>query len=270
MKTHCRLPVALLFVIFCQASFAQSPHVNPKQTIQQPPTSKQYTDNNQNATNQSTSIKNGKTDHTQDKSDQNSNIDTNKGQNKWPRSDIIAVGAGVSAFLQFLALCVTIRIMIRTAQRQLRAYVLPDKGSLFDGTMSNPPQPVYANVPGAVLTIRNTGQTPAYKVVSWARIDVAPINEPRLYKPQLSQVFSTTLGTGGTMPKQLWFDRPLTQEELTRVLEGTYAIYLHGRIEYRDVFKKKRFTNFRLHYSGQFPLLQGMVFNFSEQGNDAK
>src|SRR3989339_1117645 len=152
MKTHCRLPVALLFVIFSQASFAQSPHVNPKQTIQQPPTSKQYTDNNQTATNQSTSIKNGKTDHTQDKSDQNSNIDTNKGQNKWPRSDIIAVGAGVSAFLQFLALCVTIRIMIRTAQRQLRAYVLPDKGSLFFCPKLHTPPPPFFKQPRAVFS----------------------------------------------------------------------------------------------------------------------
>lgn len=238
--------MVLLFVIFCQSSFAQSSQINPKQAIQQSSISKQ------------------------DKAVQNSNIDGQNENNEWSLSNKIATVAIILVFCQFVALCITIGIMKGTAVRQLRAYVLPDTGGLIDGTMLNPPDSSLANIPGAYLIIRNTGQTPAYNLISLAKIDIASINKPSLDVPLLHEVFSATLGVGSTMSKAIWFNRQLTQEELKNISKKTYAIYLHGRIEYRDVFKKRRITNFRFHYSGKFPPLKGMLFNFSEQGNDAK
>ncbi|MEW6054663.1 MAG: hypothetical protein AB1552_12895 [Nitrospirota bacterium] len=85
----------------------------------------------------------------------------------------------------------------------------------------------------------------------------------------MAEISSATLASNGTMSKALWFNRPLTPEEIIKVANREYAIYLHGRIEYRDVFDKKRFTNFRLHYFGQYPR-QGMTLYFSDKGNDAK
>ena len=88
--------------------------------------------------------------------------------------------------------------------------------------------------------------------------------------PQLEERFSSTLSAGGTFNKSLWFDRPLTPTEIADIANGVRAIYLYGRIEYQDAFKKRRFTNFRHHYMGQFPPLPDAIVNFSDEGNDAK
>jgi hypothetical protein len=269
MKTYCLLPAFLLFLIVCQVSFAQLPQFNQKQSIKQTLSSNQDTDNKQNTSDQSAAVfKNKETDNPHNKSAHNNDIDKEKGKNEWSRSDTIAVVASISALLQFIALCFTIGIMIRTARRQLRAYVFPDNSGLVDGTMLTPPQPLRANVPLVYLTIRNSGQTPAYKVISSAKIDIGPIENPQFEVPELVEMFSMNLGIGGTMIKSLVFDRPLTAEEIANIANGSLAIYVHGRVEYQDVFKKKRFTNFRLHYFGQFPPLQGMIFYFSTKGND--
>ncbi|MGA2858354.1 MAG: hypothetical protein ABSE40_15895 [Candidatus Sulfotelmatobacter sp.] len=53
----------------------------------------------------------------------------------------------------------TLRVMRESAERQLRAYVLPDNAGILDGTMLNPPQPARAYVPGVIMLIKNSGQT---------------------------------------------------------------------------------------------------------------
>ncbi len=90
-----------------------------------------------------------------------------------------------------------------------------------------------------------------------------------LVVPPIPEQFFNTLGAGAIFNKALWFDRPLAANEIVDIANGARAIYLYGRVEYRDAFKKRRFTNFRLRYTGQFPPLQGAIFNFSESGNDA-
>jgi hypothetical protein len=159
---------------------------------------------------------------------------------------------------------------VRTTRFQLRAYVFPDSAALVDGTMLNPPIPIHANVPGVVLLWKNTGQTPAANVVSWAQIAVIePINEHTLVVPPLRNIFATHLGANASGTKSLWFNRPLTPNEIGDVQAGARAICIYGRIEYRDIFEKKRWTNFRLAYSGPFPPPPGVIFNVCDKGNDA-
>ena len=99
----------------------------------------------------------------------------------WNLSDKIAAIATGAAAAQFVALVFTIIVMVQNGRRQLRAYVLPDSAGILDGTMLTPPQPARANIPGVILMFRNSGQTPAYKVISWAKIEIAePINEDQL------------------------------------------------------------------------------------------
>jgi hypothetical protein len=161
--------------------------------------------------------------------------------------------------------------MIYSSRRQLRAYVLPELSGIIDGTMLNPPDASKANVPGVGMAIKNSGQTPAYNVVSWAGIAVTqPAQEnTALVPPPLVGQFANTLGAGSFFSKTLWFNRALTNQEITDVANGVQAVYFYGRIEYRDVFRKHRFANFRLRYNGQFPPPQAAYFNFSESGNDA-
>jgi len=196
----------------------------------------------------------------------------NESPNKsWSLSDKIAVIASIVAFLQFIALVWTVLVMILNGQRQLRAYVLPENSGILEGTMLVPPQPAKANVPGVGMLIKNSGQTPAYNLISVAKIAVIPVASENiaLVLPPMAEQFPLTLGAGGTFSKALWFDRPLTAQEISDIAIGIQAIYLYGRIEYRDAFKKGHFANFRLHYMGQFPPLPSAYFNFSQRGNDA-
>jgi hypothetical protein len=165
----------------------------------------------------------------------------------------------------------TLNHMRESSEQQLRAYVLMESASVVIGSLANPPQPDKADTPFAGMLIKNFGQTPAYKVVSWAQITVIPVaNENTMpVVPPIPEQFTTTLGPGATFNKGVWFDRSFTPNEITDIVAGTRAIYLYGRIGYLDAFKKRRFANFRLRYTGQYPPPQNSILKFSEQGNDA-
>jgi hypothetical protein len=140
--------------------------------------------------------------------------------------------------------------------------------------MLTPPIPARANFPWVGLHIKNTGQTPAYRLRSWFQIAViAPASENTLVIPTIvpNANFGSilNLGPGGAFSKNLWFDRPLTAPEITDIANNARAIYAYGRIEYEDAFRRTRFTNFRLRYNGAFPPVPNAIFNFSEGGNEA-
>jgi hypothetical protein len=160
--------------------------------------------------------------------------------------------------------------MILNGRRQLRAHVFPDNISIIDGTFLDPPEPHKTDIPGMGILIKNSGQTPAYKVISWWEIKVIPTaEEESLSVPPLVDKHSTMVGTGCTFNKGLWFDRAITKAEKDEIFKGTLGIYAYGRIEYRDVFKIKHFSDFRLVYSGKKFPTKGAVMNFCERGNKA-
>jgi hypothetical protein len=182
-----------------------------------------------------------------------------------------SIGLLIAGIAGIIVAIGTLRHMRESSERQLQAYVLPEQVGVFDGTTVNPPQPARANVPGVFMLIKNFGQTPAYRVVSWAQIAVIVVaNEnAMLGVPPMAEHFATTLGPGGTFNKALWFDRPLSPNEIADIAAGVRSIYVYGKIEYQDTFKKSRFTNFRLHYSGAYPAPPNSILGFSERGNDA-
>jgi hypothetical protein len=189
----------------------------------------------------------------------------------WGLSDKIAAIAIVVGFLQFVALVWTVLVMIFNGRRQLRAYVLGENAGISEGSTVTPPNPAYANIPGVGMLIKNGGQTPAYHVISSMYIAVILVaqEDVALVVPPIPQQFSLTLGSGSNFTKLLWFDRQLTAGEIADIATGTRAIYLYGRIQYRDAFKKARYTNFRLRYTGQFPPPPNAMFWFCDKGNDA-
>jgi hypothetical protein len=74
-------------------------------------------------------------------------------------SDKIAIIASVVALLQFLALVATVYMMIRTARRQLRAYVLVSGSAVANVVEGD-------GIPEAQVVIENFGQTPAFNFVN--------------------------------------------------------------------------------------------------------
>jgi hypothetical protein len=188
----------------------------------------------------------------------------------WTLSDKIAAIASAAAAFQFIGLIVTIWVTIVNGRRQLRAYVFPEEVGIIDGTMLNPPNPIHFNKPGVVLSFPNSGQTPAYHVVSWAQIEVIePKDENSLTVPRLKRIFERPIGANGKMPKAIWFGRVLSPAEIADIGTGKKVIYLHGRLEYRDAFKRKRYSNYRLAYAGKFPPPPNVGMSFTQSGNSA-
>jgi hypothetical protein len=271
------LASTLIFSAGATQSQQPSPRPAPHSAIRRPPNqiterSEQQASADQRGSEQSPFIvKILPANDAQKETKQNTTQRPDDPSNVWTLSDKIAVYATGAGFLQFVVLAITVWAMIHHARRQLRAYVLPDNCAIVDGTMLTPPRQDRVGVPGVSMLIKNSGQTPAYKVVSWAQIAVIFMRDEQtaLVVPPVAERFSNTVGASGLFNKALWYDRPLAANEIADIAAGVRAIYLYGRIEYRDAFKKKRFTNFRLFYTGAFPPIPNAIFHFSEQGNDA-
>jgi hypothetical protein len=149
----------------------------------------------------------------------------------------------------------------RHAERQLRAYVNVDGAEVS----FKPGETV------ALVSIKNSGQTPAYNVrhrtVIWVAEcplnSVLPAGPPSLLKSKStisSQDILTMIG-----------NHPISEQQKTAVAEGTMAIYVYGHVIYTDVFRKNRKTKFRLMYWAGSPQLPNKSFNVGacDEGNDA-
>jgi len=169
-----------------------------------------------------------------------------------------------------------------TARRQLRAYVVVERGII--GNVTNPiPSPrekieTVARIldpqagPTAQITIKNTGQTPAYELVHWGDICVQdfPLTGKLPPMPPREAKFWTVMGPGIVEVKTLRLRQPLTEEQVQGLHNGTMAIYCHGEIDYRDAFKTRRVTRYRCMYSsagGRIGVNTDLIY--CDDGNDA-
>jgi hypothetical protein len=97
------------------------------------------------------------------------------------------------------------------------------------------------------IEIKNTGKTPALKVVFHNSLQAL------LTAEQINRNFGESDGDGTVMPdsKQIISigeNHPVPAETFEQVHDGVRTMYLHGRIEYRDIFGEDHWTNwcFRL------------------------
>jgi hypothetical protein len=60
----------------------------------------------------------------------------------------------------------------------------------------------------------------------------------------------------------------LAENELEGIRVGSYAVYVWGRIEYKDAFGMDRFTNYRMKYSGLWPPVGSANLTFCDGGNE--
>jgi hypothetical protein len=162
----------------------------------------------------------------------------------------------------------------KTAERQLRAYVINSSAALFDGSSMMPaPFIDRTDQPGVILEINNFGQTPAYEVVHWAELQVAPIGQEWAMKPppSLGNPTHSVVGPGHTLTNSRWLNRALSVQEKEGIINGTYAIYAYGRIEYVDAFKRRRWSNYKLRYTNSAwpPVGSSASMNFCAEGNEA-
>lgn len=177
-------------------------------------------------------------------------------------------GAGISLLVATLILTIRAtnaaveanKISRESVERQLRAYVFLDNKSFHVGGE--------APVSGPIVraSVINAGQTPAYDLRHWIGIG--------FYEVPLAQTLdegtfsaTRTLGPGGSAVLEITKKAALTPEQIEALKAGKGAIYVWGRVEYRDAFKKPQFANFRL----VADYVDGVAgrFMWLPEGNDA-
>jgi hypothetical protein len=148
------------------------------------------------------------------------------------RSDFIAGFIALAAVIQAGALIATIRVMTRTARRQLRAYV-NITGAEFRTVPGGYP-------PNVILSMKNFGATPARSITFRRFILLAlPGTETfdRLSEPITMRDLAPT--QDGV---QL-----IVLSEINHAVLGSseYILFIYGIIDYKDVFGGSRYTEFR-------------------------
>jgi hypothetical protein len=165
----------------------------------------------------------------------------------------------------WIGLCVLVwqTVASRTsAQRQLRAYV---GISTMTGEIKN------ANTLEIVVGFKNFGLTPAYNVYQF--VDYW-IGEYPL-KTTLKEPLSIQEGSQGTLfpGPEYWSGTTVDMTKKPPVGKDN-ALFIYGKITYRDAFGKERYTKYRycFHPTDKVPSLtigQKMLLNVDTAGNEA-
>jgi len=147
--------------------------------------------------------------------------------------------AGVTGLL-FAAGCGQFELARRIAQREMRAYICY-RGSRYEMAEGN------ERIVLIVATIRNAGRTPSHETSAGAGAYFVriPLEQARFDNPAL-EVFGA-IGPDSDFSITIPFDVMNTEqwrEEWTDYFAGNARLYLRGIAEYRDVFGKRRETEF--------------------------
>jgi len=163
----------------------------------------------------------------------------------------------------------TIEVMRDTAERQLRAYVHIAGGcSVFhEGKAIR-----------ARLNIKNSGQTPAYKLTITAfthrgEFPLPPAGTSKLFREaeetatEILRAGAAALAADGVQSNEN--EIVLTPKERESLNADAIAIYLRGEITYDDVFGHQRHTAFRLYIMGRDAASGGGPLRQYGEGNEA-
>ena len=126
--------------------------------------------------------------------------------------------------------------------RQLRAYVFPEQANLVWQGAAKPT--------AAEIVIKNSGQTPAYRLSSATTIIVrdyplqTDLNDPALPDSH------TVIPPAGSSTVSVAMAQPLSADQLKAIQKGTQAIYTLGVLAYTDAFGDCRMIRYRLFYTG--------------------
>ena len=166
-----------------------------------------------------------------------------------------------------------------TAQRQLRAYVAIDAchavGAAGDGNIGSSWQHLaIGRTPTAIVSYKNTGQTPAYdvRITGEAELLAWPIDEGLLTSAPTTARSQAVLGRDGSREvhiRELSLAQ-LTEDRMNDLLNGRIAFVTWGRITYKDIFGKEWWTDFRYFTGGsKLPGSGGLGMAAHDNGNEA-
>lgn len=163
----------------------------------------------------------------------------------------------------------------RHSRHALRAYVFADKAWFFDQGRPEGKRRIKARegLVSSGVVIMNSGETPAYNLIHWGALELCSPQEQDavlvIPTPLDRSQNANTLPPGGVNSKGLFRPAKMTPAEIADVVAGRKLLYLYGRIEYDDIFGRRRFTNYRLSFSHSWPPYGSISLNFSQRGNES-
>jgi hypothetical protein len=181
------------------------------------------------------------------------------------KDDWIAVATIMLALITAGLLWIAGR-QITTSRAQLRAYIgpeiFPDDTEII----------VFDQNKEITIPIRlvNRGQTPAHGVTHRVVIGLAPFPpiEEIPFDTSEPSSFPIVIGPGANILITAHFPKALTAPEQTALRKGTWRVYIGGRVNYRDVFKRPQFSTYRMSLSFRVDgTLRGI--ETAERGNDS-
>lgn len=130
----------------------------------------------------------------------------------------------------------------------------------------------------AKITFKNTGKTPARKVIGYAVSDpIASGQRPNFdYSKETQTISSGHMEPGQTLSATLSFVRshstgrthiPITQEILNQIVAGKIKLYVHGRIDYEDIFGRPHWLKFCSVLMVPFNECFGIESDYSDYNN---
>jgi hypothetical protein len=143
-----------------------------------------------------------------------------------------------------------------TAKRQLRGYLIIGSNDI--------PKLAEGIQPFVKVTIQNMGQTPTYDGAWISGVNVLdyPLRQTIVNDDCINVMKDPTapkwmIGKSSDMEK--WRDIPFQASEVKAIHDGKSAIYFHGRICYRDIFKEVRHTEKKTVSGTVFEHLMGVA-----------
>jgi hypothetical protein len=192
--------------------------------------------------------------------------------------------AGLTLFLMiFTGLLVWVgNKQEKTTRRQMRAFVYVNDVTIFNVAHPLAPLPGYRPTGAEIISptegplvrfaIKNTGSTPAYRVVHWAAIHIADfpltVRLPAVVKA--GRPTWSVLPPDGITTKMIKIPTSLTPEQIAGLRSGNLAVWIYGEISYTDAFRRKRTSTYRLFhnsYSGTIGITTELTW--ADTGNDA-
>lgn len=135
----------------------------------------------------------------------------------------------------------TVEAMDNTARRQLRAYVAIEDARINRVDAGAKPE--------ALLTIRNFGQTPAYRFAVSAQTDFVLVGAETHPAPDDPPVLGH-LAPGAEFRVAAQSLYTLNMSSLMQLQNGAANVFVHGIIRYVDTFGQPHFTRFRTTMGG--------------------
>lgn len=178
----------------------------------------------------------------------------------------MAVASLVATAIATFLLLWTLWETRETSRRELRAYLYVDGGGIFIGRRVHNKGKVIA-----VSRVINSGSTPAHAAIHWMDIGFGDetVEDEMSAPSNLQNLSYTTVPANGGISLDRVLPDKLTREQIEQIKTGKSAIYVYGAIEYIDVFDRKRRTDYRLFYSGQWPIPKDALLRFCNRGNEA-